>query len=199
MGGVLLMCQNTTMRVYGARIKRYCVSCSKHIAVRVVLSQLTAGSRQAAWRCPHLWNWPIVESMSDLSGHITDHINTQCKSCLYSPTFRDWMSQCTIRNPILLQWNLYKTRLNFVVFQGWWSFTTGRVNMILLRLCQVNGKLYVFFCKTSLSHYTGFAVLNYRKTSNISRTLVGNKIVDNSDVVGASPVGAAPTTSSFLT
>ena len=32
------------------------------------------------------------------------------------------------------------------------------------------------------------------KTSNISRTLVGNKIVDNSDVVGASHVGAAPTT-----
>ena len=28
----------------------------------------------------------------------------------------------------------------------------------------------------------------YRKTSNISRTLVGNKIVDNSDEVGASPV-----------
>ena len=26
----------------------------------------------------------------------------------------------------------------------------------------------------------------YRKTSNISRTLVGNEIVDNSDVVGAS-------------
>ena len=39
----------------------------------------------------------------------------------------------------------------------------------------------------------------YRKTSNISRTFVGNNIVDNSDVVGASPVGAAPTTSSFST
>ena len=39
----------------------------------------------------------------------------------------------------------------------------------------------------------------YRKTSNIRRTLVGNKIVDNSDVVGASPVGAAPTTSSLST
>ena len=39
----------------------------------------------------------------------------------------------------------------------------------------------------------------YHKTSNISRTLVGNKIVDHSDVVGASPVGAAPTTSSFST
>ena len=43
------------------------------------------------------------------------------------------------------------------------------------------------------SHY------NYRKTSNISHTLVGYKIVDHSDVVGASPVGAAPTTSSFST
>ena len=39
----------------------------------------------------------------------------------------------------------------------------------------------------------------YRKTSSIRRTLVGNKIVDHSDVVGASPVGAAPTTSSFST
>ena len=38
-----------------------------------------------------------------------------------------------------------------------------------------------------------------RQVSNISRTLVGNKIVDHSDVVGASPVGAAPTTSSFST
>ena len=37
----------------------------------------------------------------------------------------------------------------------------------------------------------------YRKISNINRTLVGNKLVDNSDVAGASPVGAAPTTSSF--
>ena len=39
--------------------------------------------------------------------------------------------------------------------------------------------------------------VKYRKLSNISRTLVGNKIVDHSDVVGASPVGAAPTTSFF--
>ena len=41
--------------------------------------------------------------------------------------------------------------------------------------------------------------LCYRKTSDISRTLVSNKIVDNSDVVGASPTGAATTTSSFST
>ena len=38
----------------------------------------------------------------------------------------------------------------------------------------------------------------YHQISNIRRTLIGNKLVDHSDVVGASPVGAAPTKSSFL-
>ena len=33
-----------------------------------------------------------------------------------------------------------------------------------------------------------FSISAYRQVSNISRTLVGNKIVDHSDVVGASPV-----------
>ena len=39
----------------------------------------------------------------------------------------------------------------------------------------------------------------YRQVSNIRCTLVSNNIVDHSDVVGASPVSAAPTTSSFST
>ena len=38
--------------------------------------------------------------------------------------------------------------------------------------------------------------VKYRQTS-IRRVLVGNEIDDHSDVVGASPVGAAPTASSF--
>ena len=44
-----------------------------------------------------------------------------------------------------------------------------------------------------------FINFEYRQTSNINRTLVGNKIVDHPDVVGASPAGAAPITSSFST
>ena len=39
----------------------------------------------------------------------------------------------------------------------------------------------------------------YRQVYNIRRTWVGNEIVDHSDEVGASPVGAAPTTYSFST
>ena len=36
-------------------------------------------------------------------------------------------------------------------------------------------------------------------TFNIRRAIVGDEIVDHSDVIGASTVGAAPTTSSFST
>ena len=39
----------------------------------------------------------------------------------------------------------------------------------------------------------------YRQSSNIKHTLLGNKIVDHWDVVGALPVGAAPITSAFST
>ena len=68
--------------------------------------------------------------------------------------------------------------------------------------------LYIFRKEPPLCWLIGISIfpayivqgeIYYRKTSNISRTLVGNKTVDNSDVVGASPVGAAPTTSSFST
>ena len=51
------------------------------------------------------------------------------------------------------------------------------------------------YCKTSNISHTR----QYCKTSNISHTLIGNKIVEHSDIIGASPVGAAPTTSSFST
>ena len=39
--------------------------------------------------------------------------------------------------------------------------------------------------------------MHYRQTAHISRTITGNKIFGHSYVVGASPVGAAPNTSSF--
>ena len=60
--------------------------------------------------------------------------------------------------------------------------------------------LVKLFCIISC-HYCFIAgsLLDYPQTSNISCTLVGNNIDDHSDVVGASPVGAAPITLSFLT
>ena len=56
-------------------------------------------------------------------------------------------------------------------------------------------------CITGLNTcmYTESNKMTYRQTSNISRTLAGTIIFDHSDVVGAPPVDAAPTTSSFST
>ena len=56
-----------------------------------------------------------------------------------------------------------------------------------------SGKRY--WCGTARAAYYWFII--YRQTSNISRTLVGSKIVDHVGVVEASPDGAAPTTSSL--
>ena len=51
----------------------------------------------------------------------------------------------------------------------------------------------------TLSWYDMGEVISYDQTSNISSMLVGNKIVDHSGSFGASPVGTAPTASSFST
>ena len=50
-----------------------------------------------------------------------------------------------------------------------------------------------------MNGWIGRYVSRYRQTSNISYTLVGNKIVDHSNVDETSPVVAAPTTSSLST
>ena len=46
---------------------------------------------------------------------------------------------------------------------------------------------------------TNLFKFDYRQTCDISRNLVGNKIVDHSDVVVASPISVASTIFSFST
>ena len=55
------------------------------------------------------------------------------------------------------------------------------------------------FCLSFFITLKGLWYLPYRQITNIISTLVGNNIVDHSDVVGALPISAAPTTSSFST
>ena len=63
----------------------------------------------------------------------------------------------------------------------------------MLHECYVD-KLWLSF-----SVQPGICRDTYRQTFDISRTLVGNNVVDHSDVVGESPAGAVPTTFSFST
>ena len=64
----------------------------------------------------------------------------------------------------------------------------------------------VFFCPQYVNQWWQKLKINFSLTgkpytvkSLIQDTIIGNKIVDHADVVEASPVGAAPTTSSFST
>ena len=56
-------------------------------------------------------------------------------------------------------------------------------------------QIHVFLVRFPVS----YLLVHCHQVSNIRGTSVSNKIVDHSDVVGASPGGAAPTTSSFST
>ena len=68
-----------------------------------------------------------------------------------------------------------------------------------LLLCgSLNHKETDYFQSTRILYLTK-DTLKYHQISNISQNLLGNKFVDHSDVVGASPDGAAPFTSSFCT
>ena len=87
--------------------------------------------------------------------------------------------------------------VNFQIISANWVPNVGDVG-----ICQLLGMKYLdsdFLIDFSSILRTSNLIDIYRQVSNIRRTLVGNKIVDNSDVVGASPVGAAPTTSSLST
>ena len=75
-------------------------------------------------------------------------------------------------------------------------FSWHKFRMAFLKYCK-SIVFWYFILQRRLNNLWNFGI--YRKVSNIRRTLVGNKIVDHSDVVGASPIGAAPTTSSFST
>ena len=79
---------------------------------------------------------------------------------------------------------------------------TWRIHLSLHQWICIYVGIYIYIYIYTYAYtytYTNVYVYTYRLTSNISRALSGNKLADHSDVVGASPVGAAPTTSSFST
>ena len=75
----------------------------------------------------------------------------------------------------------------------------------MLILCVFKAKFYGILYRACNYAVVGYAATRfngkYRQVSNIRRIYVGNSyiIVDDSDVGGAWPVGAAPTSSSFST
>ena len=61
-------------------------------------------------------------------------------------------------------------------------------------LTLIEGRLETQYQQSIMSCFVNS---DHCQTSHISHIIVGNKLVEHSDVVGAAPVGIAPTTSSF--
>ena len=128
----------------------------------------------------HTWSRPpLYSSHGDTSCHPTPD-NTAC-SVHHSLNLQDITKVHSIYNFFSL-----KTSISFM-------------KMLILKYLPFCSGLNVWTLPSSGPLHICDPKQLYRKTSSIIRTLVGNKIVDNSDVVGASPVGAVPTTSSFST
>ena len=80
-----------------------------------------------------------------------------------------------------------------------WPIMIDDIKLLYILKKQTKKTLYIL-ARDALIHLWSVCVIYiYYQTSNISHTRVGDTIVDHSDVVGASPVGTTPTTSSFST
>ena len=64
------------------------------------------------------------------------------------------------------------------LYQSWFGFARHQQNITLVNIDSLSTRSVGNATQTRQS---------YRQVSNINRTLIGNKIVDHSDVVGASP------------
>ena len=82
--------------------------------------------------------------------------------------------------------------------QMWIEIVLNWIEIYVMNPRHINGPMS---CCLHLFYGTFANIWNYtyRQISKTRCTLAGNQNVDHSHVVGASPVGAAPTTSSFST
>ena len=120
------MCQNTTMRVSGAWIQRYCVLCSKRYNTLHSCHNSLAGSRQAARGARicetsllkqlhavlSLWDQPIVNS-SPPPGQNGRHFAYDTLTCMLMNAF--WFE---------FRWSLF-LKVQLTISQHWFRYWLG--------------------------------------------------------------------------
>ena len=137
------------------------------------------------------------------------------QSICATPNFKSWIRPCSDPQYAIC-WVIFFLNLIFAPWgtQEWFRYNLGNnwdfgkisqertpylpnigkseMKGWLEGLCLIVYWLIRFYQQLKFQH-------KYCQVSNIRHTLVGNKIIDHSDVVVASPIGVAPTTSSFST
>ena len=164
------------------------------------------------WLNDEWWYSHTARALKVLCAFLTHWGNikwaTLCRQCIQIHFFMKIVWFCC-----KFPWNLFP-RAQSTMCQHWFRYGLALISwqvMIWTSTGHVYLCIYVYWC---IDHH-GFQPLRnttknnnflwrgmhrtYCQISNIRWTLVGNEIVDHSVVVRASPVGAAPTTSSFST
>ena len=135
-------------------------------------------------RCQHWWPfWREIFAKSLSS--ITSNMSASIMSCIALFSTKDLLQRCHWRS----SWHIraLKGSRSLIIQNG--------ADRQMWENQHIQPPSHLFLHLSDLI----VAGMTYCQIPNISCTLVGSKIVDHSHVVGASPVGAAPTTSSFST
>ena len=110
--------------------------------------------------------------------------------------------KCSTHLLLISVWKLMVNELSNIMVD-WIMLKRGSTVILFMRLYhQIDGlvqKRRYSIAIALVLHLSCTNPMIYHQVSNIRCTLVGSWIVDHSDVVGASPVSAAPTTSSLST
>ena len=138
-----------------------------------------------------------------------------CRLLSAKPLSEPMMGYCQLNETLVINFGeILNTNRNFHSRKCIWNYRLRNGSHFVQREMSQRVQaltLYRVYVQTYTWNYNNYPLVpivvlqttipsiegSYCQTSNISCTLVGKDIVDHSDVVGASPVGAAPTTSSF--
>ena len=158
--GILLICQNNTMQVYGGWTKRYCDLCSKHIAHRTVCynSPLVRGKPIGASAFPKIIYCPrqgcITVSFYSVNGLDLVILMKSVTVCIY--TWSCFTTSGHERNGQRFADDIFKSRLSRKYSYIWKSNSCAKHQQI---------SLYTLFPNIKQAVYLGHYGASYGRTS----------------------------------
>ena len=123
-GGMLLMCQNTTMRVNGAWLKTCYALCSKTLSTFGNMLQCTVSSREATrstcicetclFSTQFMFNWGLNKYKIRYMRHGTGWYRAFERRIRFVPFYSHWLRLCSLRN--MTRTGVLQMQINSVSF-----------------------------------------------------------------------------------
>ena len=155
------------------------------------------------------WGWFLLRKRKRKSLWHIDTMMTRYQNASYQLVVSVIVAFCTLKHissrftwdtwSLITTLHPFRTKLKKKKMETYELFFPNHCSAMSLYMVYVSKCRLAYWRTFSLPGYCCLCTETYCRSFNITGTSVGNIMVDHSDVVGASPVGAAPTTSSFST